>query len=56
MRYLNTCTTLPIAHATTKLQAHIEKMNNDGWEILSVSIDNIGIEELFVIFWKKPRE
>jgi hypothetical protein len=28
-------------------------MNAEGWELMSAAVEAIGIEELFILFWKK---
>jgi len=55
-KYTNTSTVIPASQAEIKLPAHIAKMNQDGWEILSVTMSNEGLNSNFVIFWKKLRE
>jgi hypothetical protein len=44
---------LPIAHVKEKLNEHIEKQNVEGWELMTAAIENIGIEEVFILFWRK---
>jgi hypothetical protein len=39
-----------------KANNHIEKMNADGWELISVAPQAIGQFETFVFFWRKVIE
>lgn len=55
-KIVNHSTTLPLSHVQTKLNTHIEKMNAEGWELMSVAVEAIGIEEVFIMFWRKELE
>lgn len=52
-RVLNHSTNIPLTQCQQKLNPHIERMNADGWELMSAAPINIGIEEVFVLFWRK---
>lgn len=52
-KVLNKCTFVPLSHAVSKLDQHIEKMNGDSWELISVAVEAVGIEEFFICFWRK---
>lgn len=49
----NSVTTIPLTHAETKLEFHLQKMNNEGWELMSVAVENVGLKEVFLMFWRK---
>lgn len=53
-KVLNKSTTLPLSHVQTKLNTHLETHNAQGWELMSIAIEAIGIEELIIMFWRKP--
>jgi hypothetical protein len=55
-KVINKCTHIPYSHIGIKVNQHIEMMNVDGWELMSVAMEAIGIEELFIMFWRKPVE
>jgi hypothetical protein len=55
-RIINKATHLPLTQLEIKLNQHIEKMNADGWELMSAAIEAVGIEELFILFWKRTVE
>jgi hypothetical protein len=50
---INKATTIPLTQVQIKLNAHVESMNTDGWELMSAAPISIGIEEVFILFWKK---
>lgn len=53
-KVLNKCTHVPLLHIIEdKANNHIEKMNTDGWELISVAPQAIGQFETFVMFWRK---
>ncbi len=52
-KVVNTSTTIQLVDVSTKLNAHIEHMNVQGWELMSVCIEAVGIQELFILFWRK---
>lgn len=52
-KVINKATHLPLTQLEIKLNQHIERMNADGWELMSAAIEAVGIEELFILFWKK---
>ena len=52
-RVLNSSSTIPLTDVKTKLNAHIDLMNGQGWELLSVVQQTVGIYEFLVMFWKK---
>lgn len=52
-KVLNKCTFIPLTQMISKLDIHIEKMNTDNWELISVAVEAVGIEEFFVCFWRK---
>ena len=52
MKTVNRSTSMPIADLG-RINPHIEQMNTEGWEILSVIQQDIGIHEYIVFFWKK---
>jgi len=57
LKVLNKVTHIPLLHIIEdKANSHIEKMNNDGWEIISVAPQAIGQFETFVMFWRKVVE
>lgn len=56
MTILNKATTIPLTQVQIKLDPHIEKMNAEGWQLMSAAPINIGIEEVFVLFWRKEVE
>jgi hypothetical protein len=47
---------IPLTQVQIKLKQHIESMNTDRWELMSVAPINVGIEEVFVLFWRKTIE
>lgn len=49
----NKCTFIPLTQMVSKLDIHIEKMNVDGWELMSIAVEAVGIEEHFVLFWRR---
>lgn len=54
MKIENRCTHVPLTHVTDdRLNAHMGKMNSDGWELMSVAVEAVGIEEKFIMFWVK---
>lgn len=53
MKVLNKSTTIPLTQVQIKLDVHIEKMNADGWQLMTVAAVNVGIEEVLVLFWRK---
>jgi hypothetical protein len=53
MRVANRATVLTLVDVQNKLNPHIEKMNSEGWELLSVTQQEVGIQEVLILFWKK---
>ncbi len=53
---INKVTFVTLTQVLTKLDIHIEKMNVDGWELMSIAVEAVGIEENFVLFWRKVVE
>ena len=53
MKTVNRATILTLTDVHTKLNPHIEKMNTEGWELLSVAQQEVGIQEVLIMFWKK---
>ena len=51
---INKATTVPLASIGQQLNPHIETMNRDGWEMMTVTIETIGTIEVLLMFWKKP--
>lgn len=51
----NSSSTIPLTHLN-KLNQHIQSMNVQGWELLSVIQKAIGIDEHLIMFWKKTEE
>ncbi len=49
----NTSTTVSLARAETMLPVHIQKMNDDGWELMSVFLRMTGLEETLFLLWKR---
>ena len=52
--YVNKATTVPLGDMQQRLNPHIESMNREGWELMSVTVETIGIHEVLLLFWKKP--
>lgn len=52
-KVLNKCSFVAYAQVQQKLNTHMESYNTDGWELISVATENIGIEEYFICFWRK---
>ena len=55
-KVLNKATTMPLTQVQIKLDQHLQAMNADGWELMSIAPINVGIEEVFVMFWRKTIE
>lgn len=54
-KVLNISSTIPLTDVQIKLNPHIDKMNMEGWELMSVAVEAIGIQELFIMFWRKTK-
>jgi hypothetical protein len=52
--YVNKASTVPLADAGQRLNPHIEQMNRDGWELMTVTVESVGTIEILLMFWKKP--
>lgn len=53
-KVLNKATHVPLTHVNDdKLNAHIGNMNAQGWELMTMAVEAIGIEERFIMFWRK---
>lgn len=55
-KIVNISSTIPLSDVGPKLNAHIEGMNTQGWELFSVIQQLVGIKEVFVMFWRKTVE
>lgn len=55
-KVINKCTHMPLTHIGIRMDQHIEKLNGEGWELMSVAVEAVGIEELFILFWRKVEE
>lgn len=53
MKIINKATFIPLSQVTTKLDSHIQTMNADDWELMSVAVEIVGIDEHFILFWRK---
>jgi hypothetical protein len=49
----NKATTIPLGDVLNRLGPHIEQMNADGWELMSATVEHIGIQEHLLLFWKR---
>lgn len=57
LKVLNTITHVPLLHIIEdKANAHVQRMNADGWELISVAPQAIGQFEEFIMFWRKVVE
>lgn len=49
----NRATIIPIADIQGRLNPHIEQMNSEGWELMSATVETVGLHESVILFWKK---
>lgn len=52
-KVINKATFIPLTQVSIKLNQSIETMNADGWELMNAAVESIGIEEFFILFWRK---
>jgi hypothetical protein len=53
-KVFNKVTHVPLTHVMDdKLNSHMGVMNTDGWDLMNVFIEAVGIEERFVMIWRK---
>jgi hypothetical protein len=54
VKTINKATHVPLSHVyDDKLNAHMGVMNVDGWELINIFIEAIGIEERCIMIWGK---
>jgi len=51
---INKATTVPLGDMQQRLNPHIETMNREGWSLMSVTVETIGIHEVLLMFWQRP--
>lgn len=53
-KMINKVTHVPLPHVyDDKLNSHMGVMNSDGWELVNIFIEAIGIEERCIMIWGK---
>jgi hypothetical protein len=53
MSTVNTSSVITLTDIHQKLNPHIDAMNAKGWELMSVAQQEVGIQEVLILFWKK---
>jgi hypothetical protein len=53
IKIVNRSTMVPIPDITTRLNPHIDQMNSESWELMSATVETVGIQELIILFWRK---
>lgn len=53
MKIQNTSSSVQLSKVETVLPVHIQQMNNQGWELMSVFLRMTGLEEMLFLLWKR---